>query len=135
MPRSYHHFFLMIAKRQEQLQLFFVTPVESVLIQICCCKCRSCLVQQRGIQHALNVSVCLSGSSFTCNVILLICSGNKAVHFQWLHRNNVYNITALEQLSKIVVPSTHVTQVLEEHLLLSALIGQATTHIQVMTRC
>ena len=31
------------------------------------------------------------------------CTGNKAVYFLWLHRNNMYNIAALEQLSRMVV--------------------------------
>ena len=35
--------------------------------------------------------------------IFFMRTGNKAVYFLWLYRNNVYNIAAMEQVSRIVV--------------------------------
>ena len=35
--------------------------------------------------------------------IFSVCTGNKSVYFLWLHRNNVYYIAALQQLSRVVV--------------------------------
>ena len=87
-------FFLMIAKRPEPLQLFLCATCRFKFVV---CKCCSCivLVEQRGSQRALNVSMCHLRSPFTCNVYFFICTGNKAVYFLLLHRNNVNNIAAL----------------------------------------
>ena len=52
--------------------------------------------------------------------IFFVFTGNKAVDFLWLHRNKVYNIAALEQLSRIVAHKgkLHVLKIQMDYLLI-----------------
>ena len=51
----------------------------------------------------LEMVICVSFVHHSLVMLLfLICTANKAVSFLWLHKNNVYSIAVLEQLSRIV---------------------------------
>ena len=75
---SYRHFFKMIANKACATYLH---------------KCFSCLVEHRGSQRALNVSMCQLHSPFICNVYFFVCTGNTAIP--------VSNL--LDQLTRVLV--------------------------------
>ena len=85
------------ARRPRTIATVFLCHLSSsVDIRTCYRKCCSCFVEQISSQRALNVSMSQLRSPCTSNVYFLVCTGNKAAHLMWLHRNSQYNIAALE---------------------------------------